>query len=220
MAVGDINYLKPDPEEYKKLSSKEKRQLRNKISARNFRTRRKEYIGQLEDQIADRDTLIEGLRQQISQLSVENKALKDEVKTIKARTISSQDVGKILEALQTMTSTTGTNNTFAPSTLSGGLTSGRASPTQEMPLTPGAYLNFGGDASSSSRPSTPTLAMPGSPRSQSPRPSLLRANTKKDVAPSSSFWGGVGGAWVRVAASCPCASRGFRRHQLSLFACI
>lgn len=202
MAVGDINYLKPDPEEYKKLSSKEKRQLRNKISARNFRTRRKEYITQLEDQIADRDTLIEGLRQQISQLSVENKSLKDEVKTIKARTISSQDVGKILEALQTMTSTT-----TATTTMGGGLTSGRTSPTQEFgsgngPLTPGAFLNFGNDvAPSSSRPSTPTLAVPSSPRSQSPRPSLLRRsspslmsqpNTKKDVAPQSSFWGGVG----------------------------
>jgi hypothetical protein len=32
---------RPPPEEYKKLSSKEKRQLRNKISARNFRVRRK-----------------------------------------------------------------------------------------------------------------------------------------------------------------------------------
>ncbi|GAC97397.1 hypothetical protein PHSY_004982 [Pseudozyma hubeiensis SY62] len=195
MAVGDINYLKPDPEEYKKLSSKEKRQLRNKISARNFRTRRKEYIGQLEDQIADRDALIEGLRQQISQLSVENKTLKDEVKTIKARTISSQDVGKILEALQSMTATGGVAAAGAPAAFgSSGLTSGRASPTQDsMPLTPGAFLNFGsGDACSSSRPATPTLAVPGSPRSQSPRPSLLRANTKKDVAPLSSFWGGVG----------------------------
>lgn len=32
---------RPSPEEYKKMSSKEKRQLRNKISARNFRVRRK-----------------------------------------------------------------------------------------------------------------------------------------------------------------------------------
>jgi len=198
MAVGDINYLKPDPEEYKKLSSKEKRQLRNKISARNFRTRRKEYITQLEEQISDRDTIIEGLRQQISQLSVENKGLKDEVKTLKAKTISSTDVGKILEALQSIT---------VPTTAGGNGMS--TSPTQEMPLTPGAFLNFGNEVSSSSsssgsRPATPTLVVPGSPRSQSPRPSLLRrsspslmpqANTKKDVAPSlaSSFWGGVGG---------------------------
>jgi hypothetical protein len=37
----DIEDWRPTPEEYKKLSSKEKRQLRNKISARNFRVRRK-----------------------------------------------------------------------------------------------------------------------------------------------------------------------------------
>ena len=37
----DPDDWRPTPEEYKKLSSKEKRQLRNKISARNFRVRRK-----------------------------------------------------------------------------------------------------------------------------------------------------------------------------------
>ena len=31
----------PSPEEYKKMSSRKKRQLRNKISARNFRVRQK-----------------------------------------------------------------------------------------------------------------------------------------------------------------------------------
>ncbi|KAJ1036101.1 hypothetical protein NDA18_000244 [Ustilago nuda] len=199
MAVGDTNYLKPDPEEYKKLSSREKRQLRNKISARNFRTRRKEYITQLEEQISDRDTIIEGLRQQISELCVENKSLKEEVKTIKGRTISSTDVGKILEALQSITVPT-----WAGGVGGNGVSSGGTSPSQEMPLTPGALLNFGNEGVGS-RPATPTLMIPGSPRSQSPRPSLLRrsspslmpqANTKKDVAPSmaSSFWGGVGGA--------------------------
>ncbi|ESZ96128.1 hypothetical protein SBOR_3479 [Sclerotinia borealis F-4128] len=39
-------------EEGKKLSSKERRQLRNKVSARAFRSRRKEYISQLEGEIA------------------------------------------------------------------------------------------------------------------------------------------------------------------------
>ena len=39
-------------EEGKKLSSKERRQLRNKVSARAFRSRRKEYITQLEGEVA------------------------------------------------------------------------------------------------------------------------------------------------------------------------
>jgi hypothetical protein len=33
--------LKPSPSELKKMTSKERRQLRNKLSARNFRVRRK-----------------------------------------------------------------------------------------------------------------------------------------------------------------------------------
>lgn len=37
----DADDWRPSPEEYQKMSSKEKRQLRNKISARNFRIRRK-----------------------------------------------------------------------------------------------------------------------------------------------------------------------------------
>jgi len=36
----ESDYWRPSPEEYK-MGSKEKRQLRNKISARNFRVRRK-----------------------------------------------------------------------------------------------------------------------------------------------------------------------------------
>jgi len=41
-------------EEGKKLSSKERRQLRNKVSARAFRSRRKEYISQLEGELAQK----------------------------------------------------------------------------------------------------------------------------------------------------------------------
>ncbi len=52
-------------EEYKNLSSKEKRQLRNKLSARAFRNRRKDYIGELEDHIKDRDRLIEAIRNEL-----------------------------------------------------------------------------------------------------------------------------------------------------------
>lgn len=60
-AAMDGDELRPSLEEYNKLSSKEKRQLRNKISARNFRNRRKEYIHLLEEQIAERDSLIQSL---------------------------------------------------------------------------------------------------------------------------------------------------------------
>ncbi|KAI0747170.1 hypothetical protein C8Q80DRAFT_1220319 [Daedaleopsis nitida] len=74
---------RPTPEEYKKMSSKEKRQLRNKISARNFRVRRKEYITTLEGDIADRDRLIDAIRTELGSMKSENVALRQEVDALK-----------------------------------------------------------------------------------------------------------------------------------------
>ncbi|KAK3614153.1 hypothetical protein LTR22_027881 [Elasticomyces elasticus] len=51
-------------DEGKKLSSKERRQLRNKVSARAFRSRRKEYIGQLEGEVALKVQEATSLRQE------------------------------------------------------------------------------------------------------------------------------------------------------------
>ena len=76
--------LRPSPEEYKKLSSKEKRQLRNKISARNFRNRRKEYITTLEEQLQDKDDAMDELTEELEKLKVENEQLKKEVQSLKA----------------------------------------------------------------------------------------------------------------------------------------
>lgn len=80
-------------EEGKKLSSKERRQLRNKVSARAFRSRRKgmviltrarhwltfplEYIGQLEGEIAAKSAEADGLRVKNEELMAENARLSD-----------------------------------------------------------------------------------------------------------------------------------------------
>ncbi|KAI5862456.1 hypothetical protein GGS23DRAFT_101186 [Durotheca rogersii] len=64
-------------EEGKKLSSKERRQLRNKVSARAFRSRRKEYITQLEAEIANKVTENGELRSQNRALAEENRRLGD-----------------------------------------------------------------------------------------------------------------------------------------------
>ncbi|KAL8810019.1 MAG: hypothetical protein Q9223_003739 [Gallowayella weberi] len=64
-------------EEGKKLSSKERRQLRNKVSARAFRSRRKEYIGQLEGEIAAKTAEAEDLLAKNSALMAENTRLTD-----------------------------------------------------------------------------------------------------------------------------------------------
>ncbi|TVY31347.1 BZIP-type transcription factor, partial [Lachnellula occidentalis] len=64
-------------EEGKKLSSKERRQLRNKVSARAFRSRRKEYIGQLEGEIAGKVNENQDLRSTNRALMEENTRLSD-----------------------------------------------------------------------------------------------------------------------------------------------
>lgn len=64
-------------EEGKKLSSKERRQLRNKVSARAFRSRRKEYIGQLEGEIAAKASEADDLRAKNEDLVAENTRLTD-----------------------------------------------------------------------------------------------------------------------------------------------
>ena len=97
---------RPSPEEYKKMSSKEKRQLRNKISARNFRVRRKgelitfvrpsrltrlylEYITTLEGDIAERDRLIDAIRTELGSSQSENAALRQEITTLKKALLAS-----------------------------------------------------------------------------------------------------------------------------------
>lgn len=64
-------------EEGKKLSSKERRQLRNKVSARAFRSRRKEYIGQLEGEIANKVGENQRLMAENKALTAENARLQD-----------------------------------------------------------------------------------------------------------------------------------------------
>ncbi|TPX19209.1 hypothetical protein DIZ76_016995 [Coccidioides immitis] len=64
-------------EEGKKLSSKERRQLRNKVSARAFRSRRKEYIGQLEGEVTAKTNEANDLRLQNRALMEENARLTD-----------------------------------------------------------------------------------------------------------------------------------------------
>ncbi|KAJ3987016.1 hypothetical protein F5890DRAFT_894082 [Lentinula detonsa] len=74
---------RPPPEVFARMSSKEKRQLRNKISARNFRVRRKEYISTLEMDIAERDRLLQTIRSELGSTQSENLALRQEVAALK-----------------------------------------------------------------------------------------------------------------------------------------
>ncbi|KAI1152958.1 hypothetical protein F4825DRAFT_417283 [Nemania diffusa] len=84
-------------EEGKKLSSKERRQLRNKVSARAFRSRRKEYIGQLESEVATKVSENNELRNQNRLLADENKRLTDLTRML----LSSPSFSSFLDVLST-----------------------------------------------------------------------------------------------------------------------
>jgi len=69
-------------EEGKKLSSKERRQLRNKVSARAFRSRRKEYISQLEGQVAVKVNEANALKRENQLLKADNESLRHLAETL------------------------------------------------------------------------------------------------------------------------------------------
>ncbi|CEN62555.1 hypothetical protein ASPCAL09188 [Aspergillus calidoustus] len=82
-------------EEGKKLSSKERRQLRNKVSARAFRSRRKEYIGHLESEVQQRNNEVQELRTQNRALFEENARLTDLARTL----LSSPHFSQVLDEM-------------------------------------------------------------------------------------------------------------------------
>ncbi|KAH8883045.1 hypothetical protein GQ53DRAFT_435530 [Thozetella sp. PMI_491] len=84
-------------EEGKKLTSKERRQLRNKVSARAFRSRRKEYITQLEAEIAGKVNENGDLRAHNRALVEENKRLSDLTRML----LSSPSFSDFLDRLST-----------------------------------------------------------------------------------------------------------------------
>ncbi|KAG9321831.1 hypothetical protein KVV02_007145 [Mortierella alpina] len=73
--------LKPSPSELKKMTSKERRQLRNKLSARNFRVRRKEYIGTLETQVKEARREAADLQKKLAQSELNCQFLRQELET-------------------------------------------------------------------------------------------------------------------------------------------
>ncbi|KAJ7669468.1 hypothetical protein DFH06DRAFT_1267478 [Mycena polygramma] len=87
---------RPPPEVFQKMSSKEKRQLRNKISARNFRVRRKEYISTLEDNIAERDRLLSAIRAELGSTQSENLALRQEIAALKRTLLDNRGPAPVL----------------------------------------------------------------------------------------------------------------------------
>ncbi|KAI1288062.1 hypothetical protein EDD11_010093, partial [Mortierella claussenii] len=154
----------PSSKDLKKMTSKERRQLRNKISARNFRVRRKEYIGQLEGQVEQHKTEARHLREAVVVVQSENKRLKEELEEIK-RQLTQSTIAAASSTIAPQQSLT--TSSPAPASLSSDNQALLASI-----LTRSAFNSNGKNI---------TLSMP---RPQTP---ILTLNLKKDVPNSSSI---------------------------------
>lgn len=62
-------------ESYRSLSARERKRVRNRISARTFRARRKEHLSVLETDLADRNSLVKAAQDEIKKLRDENTEL-------------------------------------------------------------------------------------------------------------------------------------------------
>ncbi|KAH7917664.1 hypothetical protein BV22DRAFT_1135221 [Leucogyrophana mollusca] len=160
---------RPSPEEYKKMSSKEKRQLRNKISARNFRVRRKEYITTLEGDIAERDHLISAIRTELGSSKSENVALREEIDALKrcllqGRGVALPDPAPLPEVSAAITSTVSSTPTSTTTSNSPPAATKAPSynPHKDLPTSPrlGSRTPFWGGLGSGVTPVHTTLVPP------------------------------------------------------------
>ncbi|KAF8632894.1 hypothetical protein AX17_004740 [Amanita inopinata Kibby_2008] len=190
---------RPPPEVLAKMTSKEKRQLRNKISARNFRVRRKEYISTLEGDIAERDLLLDSIRTELGSTQSENLALRQEIAALKKILLE----GRGAEALASL-------NLPPPAPLAPAMAVVAATPGSQIGAGTGdgsAMLGVLGDsgaagsASSNGSANDSTLGPHSSTTNASASSSssplgLLTPNTQKDLPTSPrlgavAFWGGA-----------------------------
>jgi bZIP-type transcription factor MBZ1 len=182
---------RPSPEVFSKMTSKEKRQLRNKISARNFRVRRKgdilfifyyfrahiftrfgvEYISTLEGDIAERDRLLDAIRSELGSTQSENLALRQEIAALKRTLIEGRGI-----ISTSLTPSTSDSNSDGPIL--------NLPPPAPLPAQSAAALLA--QQQTTTTPAQNTIVS---------TPNFLIPNTQKDVSSTSTnrFWGGVSG---------------------------
>ncbi|KAG0035648.1 hypothetical protein BGZ81_003660 [Podila clonocystis] len=172
----------PSSSDLKKMTSKERRQLRNKISARNFRVRRKEYIGALEGQVLQHRTEAAHLREAVTIVNDENKRLKEELEEVKRQlsqaTISNSSTSPVSQS----------QSQSLPSTASVAPVSTSSTPTlsKDDQLLLSAIL--GRSPFNANAKSGMTLTLPTRP--QSP---IVTFNSQKDMPNSSAL--AKSGSW-------------------------
>ena len=83
------------------LSSKERRQLRNKLSARSFRERRKEYMDTLEAEVRRHINIANSLREELSSVKNERDSLKSLVNDLVSRLQVWEGLGQNVDSQDT-----------------------------------------------------------------------------------------------------------------------
>ncbi|KAI8821438.1 uncharacterized protein EV422DRAFT_528153 [Fimicolochytrium jonesii] len=84
-SLEDLRQFVEELEADDSITPKEKRQLRNKLSARNFRVRRKEYVTQLEDEVEVLRKENTSLKSSLEAKAKENEDLKRELKEFREK---------------------------------------------------------------------------------------------------------------------------------------
>ncbi|KAF9405710.1 hypothetical protein BGZ94_003407 [Podila epigama] len=125
--------LKPSPSELKKMTSKERRQLRNKLSARNFRVRRKEYIVTLENQVKEARREAAELQKRLAQSELNCQFLRQELETSRLSQTLFSDGRMSKEHANLLASLLNPNTeSFPPSSTFGTLGSNRQQQKQQQ----------------------------------------------------------------------------------------
>ncbi|KAJ1720061.1 hypothetical protein LPJ53_005261 [Coemansia erecta] len=151
------------------LTPKERRQLRNKISARNFRVRRKEYITTLEAEVRLHKEESDGLRVELAASKRDNNQLREEINKLRLR-INQLSVS---QASQTATANAGPTTSNAVT-----------GPTQQTPIT---------------RPSIPATSAAQPSQSMprfNPHKDISQAAAKKSGGASATGSSASGGNWA------------------------
>ncbi|KAL0566527.1 hypothetical protein V5O48_015482 [Marasmius crinis-equi] len=184
---------RPPPEVFQKMTSKEKRQLRNKISARNFRVRRKEYINTLEMDIAERDRLLQAIRSELGSTQSENLALRQEITALKKALLEGRHINHSQLASHSsapVVKGAGEGMDINLNAVNGAALEDFLPPPAPLPERSAADEIIARTAAAAS----PSSSIPSS--APNPSSSLVTPNTQKDISLSSTqaaFWGGVGG---------------------------
>jgi cell division protein FtsB len=199
-------------EEYQKMSSKEKRQLRNKISARNFRVRRKgrdsplqfvkfsvssftsEYITTLEDEVAVRDQQLETYREELTSTKSENSELRKEIERLRQEIMEGRSGGSIFDVPPAETKAVILAQTNGRTTRASKNVAARPNRNKDLPSSGSTRGFWGGSAIGGTTPVHTTLipdfdisALSGKPRNfqENLNPILnLAPASREDAAPN------------------------------------